>query len=66
MKEIIERIKICYYILTSHTYYVFCIDKNNKDKGCFIENYNKCIDKAIINFLNSDSYKKLKIKYGWI
>lgn len=65
MKGIIERIKICYYILTSHTYYVFCMDKNNKCKRCFIENSNDYIDKAIIKYLNSDSYKKIKIKYGF-
>lgn len=41
------------------------MDKNNKSKRCFIENSNDYIDKAIIKYLNSDSYKKIKIKYGF-
>lgn len=42
-KSILERLKICWLVLTSHTYYMFFITKpdddniNGRSKGCYIE-----------------------------
>lgn len=44
IKSIIERLKICWLVLTSHTYYTFFVTKPNsknikgKPIGCYIEN----------------------------
>lgn len=59
-KSILERLKICWLVLTSHTYYTFFISKpsnkniNGKSKGCYIENYSKFATEAIIEFLKEE------------
>lgn len=59
MIAIIERLYVCWLVLTSHTYYTFFVSKKPKVKGAFIENPSKIADEAIIEYLKSDKYKKL-------
>lgn len=63
MKTIIsiaERLKICWLVLTSHTYYTFFASKpndeniNGKSKGCYIENPSKFTTEVIIDYLKKD------------
>lgn len=65
MRVLIEKIKACYYILTSHTYYVFTLTKEPRPKKVYIENPTSFIDSVIIDFLNSKGYKEFKKKYGY-
>lgn len=65
MRIIIEKLKACYYILTSHTYYVFCLNKKPKPRIAYIENPTSFIDSVIVDFLNSEEYKQFKCKYGY-
>lgn len=60
IKSIIERLKICWLVLTSHTYYTFFVTKPNsknikgKPIGCCIENSSNFITKVIINYLKNN------------
>lgn len=63
MKTIIsiaERLKICWLVLTSHTYYTFFISKpndeniNGESKGCYIENPSKFATEVIMEFLKEE------------
>lgn len=60
IESILERLKICWLVLTSHTYYVFFISKpndkniNGKSKGCYIENPSKFTTEVIIEFLKKE------------
>lgn len=65
MRVLIEKIKACYYILTSHTYYVFTLTKEPRPKKVFIENPTLFVDSVIIDFLNSKEYKEFKDKYDY-
>lgn len=65
MRTLIEKLKACYYILISHTYYIFCLTKEPKTKKVYIENPTKLIDKVIVEYLTSKSYKEFKEKYGY-
>lgn len=62
--DILERLKICWLVLTSHTFYTFFVSKPDKDnihgksKGCYIENPTKFVTEVIINYLNSDDLDK--------
>lgn len=65
IKTILERLKICWLVLTSHTYYTFFVTKpndkniNGTPKGCYIENPSEFVTNVIINFLNKN--KQLNI-----
>lgn len=65
MRVLMEKLVACYYILTSHTYYLFCCSKNQTPKKVNIENPTSFIDSVIVDFLNSEEYKKIKDKYGY-
>lgn len=58
--SIAERLKICWLVLTSHTYYTFFVTKpdddniNGKSKGCYIENPSKFATEVIIDYLKKD------------
>ena len=58
--SIVERLKICWLVLTSHTYYTFFITKSDDDningrpKGCYIENPSKIATEVIIDYLKED------------
>lgn len=65
MKEMFDRLKTCYCILTSHTYYVFCFNKSQKIRRVEIENPTKWIDGLISGFLQSDKYTNLKKRCGY-
>lgn len=56
MKSILERLHVCYLVLTSHSYYTFFLSKNKKVRGSFIENPGIDIDNAIAYYLTSDIY----------
>lgn len=59
-KSILERLKICWLVLTSHTYYTFFISKSNdeningRSKGGYIENPSKFATEVIIDYLKKD------------
>lgn len=65
MRVLIEKLKACYYILTSHTYYVFTLTKEPKPRKVYIENPTSFIDGVIIDFLNSEGYKLFKEQYDY-
>lgn len=59
-KSTLERLKICWLVLTSHTYYTFFVSKpdddniNGRSKGCYIENPSKFATEVIIEFLKEE------------
>lgn len=65
MRVLIEKLVACYYILTSHTYYVFCLSKKPKPRKVLIENPTKFIDSVIIDFLNSKEYQGFKDEFKY-
>lgn len=65
MRVLIEKLKACYYILTSHTYYVFTLTKEPRPRKTYIENPTSFIDGVIVDFLNSEQYKDFKKKYNY-
>ena len=65
MRVLIEKLKACYCILTSHTYYVFTLTKEPRPRKVYIENPTKFIDGVIIDYLNSEVYKDFKREYGF-
>lgn len=65
MRVLIEKLKACYYILTSHTYYVFCLTKEPKTRKVYIENPTKFIDEVVVEYLQSDEYKEFREEYGY-
>lgn len=50
----IERLKICWYVLTRHTYAVFFCSKNKKHQECFEKNTFDIFNKSIVDFVNND------------
>lgn len=58
--SIVERLKICWLVLTSHTYYTFFVTNpdddniNGKPKCCYIENPSKFVTEVIIEFLKKE------------
>lgn len=62
IQAIRERLKVCWMVLTSHTYYTFFVDKPTESdvhgnvRGCFIENPNHFITKTIIYFLQKQNF----------
>lgn len=60
INSIFERLKICWLILTTHTYYVFFVSKPNDENingrpvGCYIENPSKFVADTIISYLEND------------
>lgn len=59
IKNIAERLKICWLVMTSHTYYTFFVTKsddeniNGKVRGCYVENPTKFTTSVIIDYLKS-------------
>lgn len=58
MKSLLERLHVCWLVLTSHSYYTFFVSKKTKVIGAYIENPTERTDKAIITYLKSDMYLK--------
>lgn len=55
----IERLKICWYVLTRHTYAVFFCSKDKKHQECFEKNTFDIFNKSIVDFVNNDyKYKE--------
>ena len=52
----IERLKICWYVLTRHTYAVFFCSRDLKHKECYVKNDFDVFNDAITEFV--------KEKYG--
>lgn len=55
----LERLKICWYVLTRHTYAVFFCSKNLNHQECYTKNTFDVFDHAIIEFIG-DGYKDLR------
>lgn len=51
----LERLKICWYVLTRHTYAVFFCSKDMKHQECFENNTFDVFNQAIVEFVN-DNY----------
>lgn len=60
LKDFLERLKVCWLVLTSHTYYTFFVSKPNehdvigKSKGCYITHPSSKVTDIIINFLKEE------------
>ena len=52
----IERLKICWYVLTRHTYAVFFRSKDMKHQECYEKNSFSVFNEAIVEFVK-DGYK---------
>ena len=52
-----ERLKICWYVLTRHTYAVFFCSKDLKHQECYEKNTFKVFNESIIEFV-SNNYKE--------
>ena len=50
-----ERLKICWYVLTRHTYAVFFCSKDMKHKECYEKNTFDVFNQTIVEFV-SDNY----------
>ena len=50
-----ERLKVCWYVLTMHTYVVFFCTKDIKHQKCYVKNTFDLFDKTIVQFV-TDSY----------
>lgn len=55
----LERLKICWYVLTRHTYAVFFCSKNLKHQECYTKNTFDVFDQTIIEFVG-DGYKHIE------
>lgn len=55
----LERLKICWYVLTRHTYAVFFCSKNWKHQECYAKNTFDVFDEAIVEFVRAE-YKDLR------
>lgn len=55
----LERLKICWYVLTRHTYAVFFCSKNWKHQECYAKNTFDFFDEAIVEFIRA-GYKDLR------
>ncbi|WP_415954849.1 hypothetical protein [Phocaeicola coprophilus] len=58
LKSFIGRLKACYYILTKPKYYVFAFYNENKASAVYIKDPTDRIDRAIVDFLESEYYKQ--------
>ena len=56
LNQMIERLKICWYVLTRHTYTVFFCSKDMKHQECFENNTFDVFNQAIVEFV-SKNYK---------
>ena len=50
----IERLKICWYVLTRHTYAVFFCSKDLEHQECFENNTFDVFNQAIVEFVNEN------------
>ena len=50
----LERLKICWYVLTRHTYAVFFCSKDMKKLGCYVNNDFEVFNKTIIDFVEEN------------
>ena len=57
----LERLKICWYVLTRHTYAVFFCSKDWKHKECFTKNTFDVFDETIVEFVGNN-YNIIKDK----
>ena len=55
----LERLKICWYVLTRHTYAVFFCSRNWKHQECYAKNTFDVFDEAIVEFIRA-GYKDLR------
>jgi hypothetical protein len=55
----LERLKICWYVLTRHTYAVFFCSKDWKHQECYAKNTFDFFDEAIVEFIRA-GYKDLR------
>lgn len=56
IKNIIERLTICWYVLTRHTYAVFFCSKDLKHKECYENNTFPIFNETIADFV-TNGYK---------
>lgn len=57
-----ERLIICWYVLTRHTYAVFFCSKDMKNVECYEKNTFKVFNETIVEFVN-DNYGKQTYRY---
>lgn len=60
-KIMLERLKICWYVLTRHTYAVFFCSKNLKHQECYSKNTFDVFDESIVEFVGN-KYNVIKDK----
>ena len=56
----LERLIICWHVLTKHTYAVFFCSKDLKQQACYEKNTFKVFNETIVDFVsNNYEYKKI-------
>ena len=50
----LERLIICWHILTKHTYAVFYCTKDMERQGCYAKNTFDVFNKAIVEFVSNN------------
>jgi hypothetical protein len=55
--SMLERLKICWYVLTRHTYAVFFCSKDLKHQECYEKNTFDVFNQSIVEFV-SENYEK--------
>lgn len=61
MNRFFERIKICYYVLTAHSFWFFsCGDEMNYKKGisAYEQNTYNIFEDVIVDFLTNKKYNR--------
>lgn len=61
IKNIVERIIVCYYVLTAHSFWFFsCGPENNYKKGmaAYEQNTSNIFEDVIVDFLTNKKYDK--------